>query len=178
MAYPRWRYFPSHTQHPPWVEEVVAAFRKSRHLIDSELETKKSDAVLAAIAPHLRQSGFTVEGAGGALGRIARPVLFGEGGVARTTYSVDAFHPEHGVLVEVEAGRGWMGNAVYRDLVRTSQIVDARFLALAVRQTYAYQSSGRRTVNEDYRLTVDLVESIYAGGRLTLPFEGLLVVGY
>jgi hypothetical protein len=37
-----------------------------------------------------------------------------------------------GILVEVEAGRGARGNAVYRDLVRSSLIVDQRFLVLGV----------------------------------------------
>jgi hypothetical protein len=33
-------------------------------------------------------------------------------------------------VLEVEAGRGARGNAVYRDLVRSSLIVDQRFLGL------------------------------------------------
>jgi hypothetical protein len=105
-------------------------------------------------------------------------VLFGEQGAARTTYSVDAVHESEGVLLEVEAGRGWMGGAVYRDIVRTSLIVDARFLALAIRRTYTYKSQGKALVNDDYRLTDDLLDAIFASGRLRLPFEGILLVGY
>jgi transposase len=37
---------------------------------------------------------------------------------------------ELGILVEVEAGRGAKGNAVHRDLVRSSLIVDQRVLCL------------------------------------------------
>jgi hypothetical protein len=36
---------------------------------------------------------------------------------------VDGVHDELGILLEIEAGRGARGNAVYRDLVRTSLIV-------------------------------------------------------
>jgi hypothetical protein len=51
-------------------------------------------------------------------------------GRERVAYEVDAVHDELGILVEVEAGRGARGNAVYRDLVRSSLIVDQRFLML------------------------------------------------
>jgi hypothetical protein len=41
-----------------------------------------------------------------------------------------AFHDELGiaVAVEVEAGRGAAGNADYRDIVRTSLILDAKYM--------------------------------------------------
>lgn len=52
---------------------------------------------------------------------------------------IDAFHDGQGVVLEVEAGRAWNGNAVYRDLVRASLLLDARFLALVVPVGYAPQ---------------------------------------
>ena len=49
-------------------------------------------------------------------------------------------------MLEVEAGRGARGNAVYRDLIRTSLIVDVQFLALGVMTEYRHLSGGRPTV--------------------------------
>jgi hypothetical protein len=78
--------------------------------------------------------GFEVERGKRASAKIRRPVLFGEQGVSRVTYEVDAVHDDLGILVEIEAGRGWMGNAVYRDLVRSALVVDARYLVPGVMQ--------------------------------------------
>jgi hypothetical protein len=36
------------------------------------------------------------------------------------TMEIDAFHDGEGIALEVEAGRAWNGNAVYRDLIRIS----------------------------------------------------------
>jgi hypothetical protein len=91
---------------------------------------------------------------------------------------VDAVHDELGVVVEVEAGRGARGNAVYRDLIRTSLIVGARFLVLGVMQEYRHMSGTKVTKVESYREAKDQLDAIYASGRLKLPFEGVLLFGY
>jgi hypothetical protein len=57
-------------------------------------------------------------------------VLFGENGMPEVNYQTDAFHDDLGIAVEVEAGRGAAGNADYRDIVRTSVILDAQYVAL------------------------------------------------
>jgi len=73
---------------------------------------------------------------------VKRQVLFGERGVARVTYEVDAAHDELGVVVEVEAGRGAQSDALYRDLIRASLIVDVKFLALGMMQQYRHKQGG------------------------------------
>jgi hypothetical protein len=67
-----------------------------------------------------------------------------------------------------------MGNAIYRDLIQGSLIVDARFLALAVPLEYRFKS-GREP---SFAKTYSVVEAIYGSRRLALPFEGLLLVAY
>ena len=62
--------------------------------------------------------------------KIFRPVLFGENGVPEVSYEIDAFHDGLGRAVEVEAGRGAANNADYRDIDRTSLILDADYLVL------------------------------------------------
>jgi hypothetical protein len=44
----------------------------------------------------------------------------------------------------VEAARATMGNAIYRDLIQGSLMVDAQFLVLAVPVEYRYKSGARR----------------------------------
>jgi hypothetical protein len=137
-----------------------------------------SDAVLGHLSPGLESLGYLVESSKKHEGRVRRPVLFGDEGSERVAYEVDAVHHELGVLVEVEAGRGARGNAVYRDLVRSSLIVGARFLALGVMIEYRHQSGGKPIVVHSYREAKDQIDAIYASGRLLLPFEGLLLFGY
>lgn len=70
-------------------------------------------------------------------------------------HEVDAVHDELGVVVEIEAGRGARGNAVYRDLIRASLIVDARFLAIGVMRSYRHLSAGKAMDVASYRETKD-----------------------
>ncbi len=70
------------------------------------------------------------------------------------------------------------GNAVYRDLVRSSLIVNARYLALGVMLTYRHKSGGKQIVVRSYEETRDVLDAIYASGRLQLPFDGVLLFGY
>lgn len=105
-------------------------------------------------------------------------MLFGEHGHEDLAYEVDAFHPGEKIALEVEAGRGARGNAVYRDLIQTSLLVDAEFLVLAVQASYRHKSAGKDIVVHSYRDTKNLLDAIYASNRLELPLVGILLVGY
>jgi hypothetical protein len=83
-----------------------------------------------------------------------------------------------GIVLEVEAGRGARGTAVYRDLVRSLLIVDRRFLVLGVRRSYRHQSSGRPIVVSSYWDSKDQLDALSASGQLRLPFDGVLLFGY
>ena len=107
--------------------------------------------------------------------RIGRPVLFGKQGAERVAFEIDAVHDELGVLVEAEAGRGARGNAVYRDLLRSSLIAGARYLALGVMQEYRHRSAGKAIAVSSYRKAKDRLDAVYDSGRLRLPFEGVLL---
>ena len=110
--------------------------------------------------------------------KIRRPVLFGENGRERVAYEVDAIHDGLGIVVEVEAGRGALGNAAYRDLVRASLIVGAKFLALGVMLEYRFRSGGKPMHVKSYDEVKKQLDAVYASGQLELPFEGLLLFGY
>lgn len=177
--YPSWMYYPTRTEPPAWVHDLVSLVGRMQKQIDSSLVTGlTSDVVLSQLAPGLENLGYAVETGKKAGERIRRPVLFGEQGQPRVTYEVDAVHDELGIVVEVEAGRGARGNAVYRDLIRTSLIVDVRFLALGVMAHYRHMSGGKQMIVPSYRDAREQLDAIYASGQLRLPFTGLLLFGY
>lgn len=179
VAYPHWFFYPAHARPPKWVGDVVAAFAAAQSSIDSTSnDGLNSDRVLASLEPGLRLLGFDVECGKAATQKVRRPVLYGDQGRERVAYEVDAFHDIEGIAVEIEAGRGARGNAVYRDLVRTSLIVGARFLVLGVMNEYRHQSAGKPVAVQSYRDAREQLDAIYSSGRLGLPFDGLLLVGY
>ena len=117
--------------------------------------------------------GYSVETSKAAVDKIRRPVLFGEGGVPSVSYEIDAFHDGLGIAVEVEAGRAASNNADYRNIVRTSLILDATHLAMLVPVTYR-----STTAVQVYNRCRAQLDAIYASDRLKLPFHGVLLVGY
>lgn len=173
--YPTWKFYPSRSLAPDWVEKIVDAFANVSPDIDSRSNRGvTSDTALAHLRPALVALGFEIEAGKKATGKIRRPVLFGENGRARVAYEVDGFHPDLRIVLEVEAGRGAAGNADYRDLVRTSLIVDADYLILGMMLEY---KTGKATMRS-YERTRDQIDAIYASERLKLPFKGILLVGY
>jgi len=178
--YPDWRYFPAFKPPPNWVDPLIGVFHANQAEIDSRLvheEAMKSDLVLEALADDLEKAlGFEVERGKKKEGKLQRPVFFGDRGRFLRAYEIDAFQPDFGIALEVEAGRATMGNAIYRDLIQASLMVDARYLALAVPMEYRYGS--KPTKEPSYAKTYSVVEAIYGSERLALPFEGLLLIGY
>lgn len=177
MTYPAWAYFPRRTAAPAWVTEFLACIAGHQADIDSATHDRlESDEVIAATRESLVSHGWEIEGGKKANQKIHRPVLFGDNGTVRVRQEIDGWHPEFQIVLEIESGRGWQGNAVFRDLVRASLIADARFLALGVRSRYTYGSNN--TVQNDFERTRELLDSVYASQRLGLPFEGILVFGW
>lgn len=180
-VWPTWTYFPHNERPPDWVSSLVHVVAQSEASICTEVARQglTSDAVLLALGEGLRALGYVVESGKTTAGKVRRPVLFGENGASTVTYEVDAAHDDLGIVVEVEAGRGARGNAAYRDVIRTSLILDARFLVLMMPITYRISTgTARATTVPAYRDARDMLDAIYASRRLPLPFEGVLLIGY
>jgi len=175
----RFSTFPRTVPPPSFTDGVVSVFRKHEPLISTEKLDKglTSDAVLKVLGDDLRALGFEVEAGKKKREKIERPVFFGEGGAPTLRYEIDAYHGDWKCGLEVEAGRAWMGNAVYRDLIQASVMVDVEFLYLAVSNAYKYNSSGSRHVSRDYENTVNLADAVYGHSRMSLPYS-LVVIGY
>jgi hypothetical protein len=159
------------------VQDLVEVIASAEHTISTvTTETGlRSDQVLKHLARGLTDLGFAVESGKTKTAKIVRPVLYGENGVPSVSYEIDGFHDELGIAVEVEAGRGALNNADYRDILRTSLILDADYLALVMPIAYR---SGLSAVTPAYKRTLSQLDAIYASRRLQLPFTGVLLVGY
>lgn len=177
MSYPQWAWFPRQEPPPSWVDPFIAVFdAESENVRSTTHKGLTSDGLVGLLRDRLVNQGWEIEAGKQASQKIHRPVLFGDNGQVRVKQEIDGWHPELGIVMEMESGRGWMGNAVYRDIVRASLIADARYLVIGVRQYYEY---GKKDVSRnDFESTRDLMDSIYASGRLRLPFDGVLVVGW
>lgn len=175
----RFSTFPRTEPPPDFVEDVVSIFRQHENEIATEANDKglKSDEVLAVLGPDLATLGFQVEASKKKADKLERPVFFGENGIPTVRYEIDGYHPEWRCGLEIEAGRGWMGNAVYRNLVQAAVMVGVEYLCLAVSNSYKYKSSGRSTVSKDYENSKQLAEAIYGHSRLHLPYN-LILIGY
>ena len=178
MIYPAWKFYPLNAKPPEWAEEVVNTVNRCELAISTVAAHTglSSDAVLEHLRPGLEALGFEVESGKGASQKVRRTVLYGENGRPEVNYDIDAFNDYLGAAVEVEAGRGAANNADYRDIVRTSLILDAKFLVLM--QPFAYRSNATATPMHAYSNSRDQLDAIYASRRLALPFEGILLIGY
>ena len=175
----RFRSYPQTEPPPAFLPGIIDTFTGHEPAI-STLELTKgltSDQVLGVLRPELEGLGFAVEAGKKKAQKILRPVFFGENGEPTLKYEIDAYHPEWRCGLEVEAGRAWMGNAVYRDLIQALVMVNVDVLILAVSNAYKYRTGGKQVVSSDYDNTVSVAEALYGHSRFRLPYR-LVVVGY
>ena len=175
----RFSTFPRTEAPQTFVRMIVDAFKAHEAAISTLTlpKGKVSDEVLAEVSPSLQAIGFQVEASKARIDKLERPVFYGENGEPSLKYEVDAYQPEWRCGLEVEAGRAWMGNAVYRDIVLSTVMVDVDHLVLAVPLQYRFNVGSRQTVSRDYDNTLRLVETLFAHTRLKLPYR-MTVIGY
>lgn len=176
MNYPEWSLFPRHLAAPTWVDEFVRVLQVNQEAINSIEHNKfESDTVLRALERDLVEIGWQIESGKKAGQKIYRPVLYGDQGKTRVSYEIDGWHPASKIVLEIESGRGWMGNAFYRDLIRASIIQEADFLIIGMRLSYSY---GKVKQQNDYLKAKEQLDAIFASGRLQLPFKGIMLFGW
>ncbi len=91
---------------PNWVVDVVSCFEKCKSQIDTGTAPHKtSDEVLEILRPELEQIGFKVETGKRQSEKLHRPVLFGELGIPRVKYEIDAYQSSNGIVLEMVDGR-------------------------------------------------------------------------
>jgi hypothetical protein len=158
----------------------MADFAEAIHMNESHVASAihnelSSNQALEILRTDLEVLGWTIETGKKADQKIHRPVLFGDQNEARVKYEIDGWNELHNAVLEIESGRGWMGNAFYRDLIRTSLISDAKYLVMGLRLSYTY---GGVTSQNDFEKGRDQLDALYASGRLQLPFDGIMLFGW
>lgn len=168
------------TQPPPdFADDVASVFRKYEDKIGTEHieDGLTSDEVLSEIRPELVDLGFNVESGKAEEDKIRRPVLFGEDGEADLQYYVDAYNESWKCGLEVEAGRAWKGNAIYRDLVQALVMVKVEVLILAVPNVYKYRRNNRISENPAFDKTRSVIETLFSTHRFSSPYD-VILIGY
>jgi hypothetical protein len=170
MPKTNWIYFPKSDDAPLFVRSVVKVFEDCEDELHAKSNQLSSNGALAILCPGLQALGFRVETGKKAVDKIRVPVLFGRNGLAEKTFEADAWHVVEKMVLEVEAGRGYLNNQFLKDLFQACMMHDLEYCAIAVRNRYI-------TVN-DYENVLTFFETLYASNRLKLPLKGLLLVGY
>lgn len=175
----RFSTFPRTEPPPTWAARIVDVFERAQSRIGTIGLAKglTSDHVLAAVSADLVGLGFQVETGKTKEGKLDRPVFFGENGLPTLRYQVDGYHAGWRCGLEIEAGRAWMGNAVYRDLVQALVMVDVDWLCLAVPNTYKFMNGAKTAISKDYENTLSVADAIFSHTRVRLPYR-LLLIGY
>ncbi|MBX7536227.1 hypothetical protein K3175_11225 [Qipengyuania sp. GH1] len=179
MSTIRFSTFPRTEPPPEFTSSLIEVFELHEATIATLGREKglTSDSVLVLLRQDLEALGFDVEQGKTGADKIKRPVFFGENGVPALQYEVDAFHPIWRCGLEVEAGRAWLGNAVYRDMIQALVMVNLDHLVLAVPNGYRRKSLGRTVVSKDYENACAVADALFGHSRLRMPY-GMIVIGY
>ena len=149
--------------------DVVKCFGQAEPEVSSGTMRHHSDKVLEILRPRLTNLGFVVENREQKQ-VIKVPVLFGKNGRLDKHFNVDAWHEAENTVLEIEAGRAKTNYQFLKDLFEACAMVDVKYLAIAVRKVY------RR--NKDFEDVLAFFDTIYASGRLGIPLDGVMIIGY
>lgn len=166
----RWISYPKSKRPPLIAQKISTVFERVSSSIDSTSKDLASNAVLELLANGLRDIGFMVERGKRKEDRIDVPVLFGQNGKVEKTFQVDAYNPDEGVVLEVEAGRGVLNYQFLKDIFQACMMSDVKYAAIAVRNIYKHSN--------DFKVVATFLETLYASNRLQLPLEGIILIGY
>ncbi len=175
----RFQCFPQTESPNPFVYKMIEIFKKYEKQIGTVTLDKglTSDEVMKVLSKDLISLGWDIEISKKKKDKIERPVFFGENGIPTLKYEIDGYHAEWRCGLEIEAGRAWMGNAIYRDIVQALVMINVDHLILAVPNIYKYVSNNKETSSNDYLNTVAVAKALYGHSRVKIPYT-LTVIGY
>jgi hypothetical protein len=172
----QWQVFPRSCTLTPKLKAIVDAFVASEAKFVANIKLGKSkpnlesNEVLKLIEPQLQAAGYKVETS--KKDKIKRPVLYGRQGISDKSFDVDAYHEEEGIILEVEAGRGYTNNQFLKDFFSGCAMQDVNHIAIALRLRYG------KTQHEDFEAACSYFDALYASGRMQFPIKSLLLIGY
>lgn len=165
-----WIYYPKSKRATPLALNIVEVFEKTASEIDSHVHFFESNDVLRKLTDKLALIGFRVERGKKKVDKISVPVLFGLQGKQEKSFDADAYHPEEGFVVEIEAGRAVVNNQFLKDLFQACMMHEVHYLAIAIRNDY--------NGGNDFEKVMRFFDTLYASSRLSLPLKGILIIGY
>jgi hypothetical protein len=165
-----WQFFPKSKILPKHLELVVNVFEKHEEEITSDNFNHNSNSVLENIRLGLEQINYLVEKSKTNADKIKVPVLFGPNGKLEKYFDADGYNSETKTVIEVEAGRAVTNYQFLKDLFQASMMYEVEFLVIAVRKDYRG--------NKDFQSVITFFDTLYASGRLLLPLNGILIIGY
>lgn len=166
----QWQFFPKSKIIPEHLNDVVNVFENNGEKITSDSFTYGSNVVLEKIGPYLELIGYKVEKSKKSNDKIKVPVLFGPNGKLEKYFDADGYNEKTKTVIEVEAGRAVTNYQFLKDLFQACMMYEVDFLVIAVRKTYSK--------NQDFKTVITFFDTLYASGRLRLPLEGILIIGY
>lgn len=166
-----WQYFPRSKSISSLLVDVIKCFEDVESQISSSNHECSSNKVLGLVRSGLETLGFKVETGRKAEERIRVPVLFGLNGRPEKSFEVDAHHKDKCIVLEVEAGRAVTNYQFLKDLFEACMMYEVEYLVLAVRKIY-------RKRQKDFNSVLIFFDTLYNSGRISLPLEGILIIGY
>jgi hypothetical protein len=152
------------------IKAVIECFNKEYEQIKSPINTLTSDQVLKILRPHLEAINFVVETGKSRDEKIKVPVLFSLNNRIDKYFDADAVSADGRIVLEVEAGRAYVNNQFLKDIFQACMMPTAQYLILSVRNNYRG--------NDDFTKIFQFLETLYINGRLKLPLEGIVLIGY
>jgi hypothetical protein len=166
----KYQLFPRSFGITPEVVAVINCFEKHYDKIKSPENVLNSDSVLKIIRQSLETINFKVEISKSQVDKIKVPVLFSLNNKIDKFFDADAVSADGKIVLEVEAGRAYVNNQFLKDIFQACMMPSVEYLILAVRNDYRG--------NDDFSKIFTFLETLYINGRLKLPIEGIVLIGY
>ncbi len=165
-----WQFFPKSRVIPEHLLNVIRVFEFNETSISSDSHTLSSNDVLEFVRSGLEDLNFQIEKSKKSEDKIKVPVLFGQNGELEKSFDADGYNNSNKTVIEVEAGRAVTNYQFLKDLFQACMMYNVDYLIVAVRNDY------RR--NPDFKNVKTFFDTLFTSGRLQLPLEGILIIGY
>jgi hypothetical protein len=165
-----WQYFPKSRIIPEHLKNVLGVFELNERLISSEIYNYGSNEVLENVRINLEKLNFQIEKSKKSSDKIKVPVLFGQNGKLEKHFDADGYNTVTKTIIEVEAGRAVTNYQFLKDLFQACMMYEVDYLVIAVRKDYRGKP--------DFQNVITFFDTLYASGRLQLPLQGILIIGY
>jgi hypothetical protein len=149
---------------------IVQCFQRNFEKINSDNNNYSSNEVLETLRADLSETNFTVETGKKDENKIKVPVLFGLNNKIDKSFNADALSADGKIVIEVEAGRAVDNNQFLKDIFQASMMFGVEYLVIAVRNDYRG--------GDDFQKIYAFLETMYISSRITLPLNGILLIGY